>query len=86
MVLKMGIEKNLRIMINVLKKAFKLSQGKKISKHVVPIIYPLAKRIFAVAILLKVCESFLFRQGKKSLKPWVFSEFPEKRRPNEYCL
>ena len=35
-----------------------------LSKQVVPITYTLEKRFFAVAILLKVFESFLFRQSK----------------------
>ena len=37
-----------------------------LSKQVVPITYTLEKRFFEVAILLKVCESFLFRQSKKT--------------------
>ena len=35
-----------------------------LSKQVVPITYTLEKRFYAVAILLKVFESFLFRQSK----------------------
>ena len=37
-----------------------------LSKQVVPIKYTLGKRFFAVAILLKLCESFIFRQSKKA--------------------
>ena len=49
----MAIEKNVRVTINF-------------SKEVVPITCTLEKRFFAVAVLLKVGESFLFRQSKKT--------------------
>ena len=73
----MAIEKNLRVTINF-------------SKEVVPITCTLEKRFFAVAVLLKVGESFLFRQSKKTCGIlWsvrVFFGLSEKRRPNKYCL
>ena len=39
---------------------------KHLSKQVAPITCALEKRLFAVAIILKVCELFLFRQSKKN--------------------
>ena len=65
----MVVEKNLRVTKNFYKKqCLPLVTWNKInlSKQVVPITYPLDKRFFAVAILLKVCESFPFRQSKKT--------------------
>ena len=59
-------------------------------KQVVPITYTMEKRFFAVAKILKVCESFPFRQSKEAcgiLWPVrVFFGLPEKGRPNKYCL
>ena len=59
-------------------------------KQVVPITYTMEKRFFAVAKILKVCESFPFRQSKEACSIlWavrVFFGLPEKGRPNKYCL
>ena len=47
-------------------------------------------KTFLQLLLLKVCETFLFRQRKKACSiiwsTWVFFAFHEKRRPNKYCL
>ena len=49
------------------------------SKHTYP------RESFLQLLLLKVCESFVFRQSKKTYKvlwlAWVFLGFKEKRRP-----
>ena len=56
-------------------------------KQVAPITYTLEKRFFAVDVLLKVCQLFLFRQSKKtSGVPWSSLDLSEKRRPSKYCL
>ena len=65
----MEAEKNLRVMVNLYKKHCLRAvtwNKNNLSKQVVPITYILEERFFAVAILLKVCESFLLRQSKKS--------------------
>ena len=47
-------------------------------------------KTFLQLLLLKICETFLFRQSKKACSiiwsTWVFFAFLEKRRPNKYCL
>ena len=63
-------EKHLSVTINFYKKQCLLvttSNNKNLLKQVLPITYTSEKRFFAVALLLKVCESFLFRQSKKNL-------------------
>ena len=63
-------EKHLSVTINFYKKQCLLvttSNNKNLLKQVLPITYTPEKRFFAVALLLKVCESFLFRQSKKNL-------------------
>ena len=61
-----------------------------LSQQVVPITYTLEKRFFAVAILLKVYESFLFRQSKKLVIYFGLYEssfgISEKKRQNKYYL
>ena len=56
-----------------------------LSKKVVAITCSLEKKFFSAATL-KICQSFPFRQGKKTCgilwSARVFFEFPEKRRPN----
>ena len=88
----MMVEKNLRVMINFLKKhclPVITCNKNNLSKQVVSMTYTLEKRFFAVAILLKVCKSFLFRQSKKTCgilwSAGVFFGFSEKRRLNKYC-
>ena len=64
----MAIEKNLRVATNFYKKhclPVVTWNKNNLSKQIVPITYQLEKRFFAVAMLLKVCESFLFREQKK---------------------
>ena len=57
-----------------------------LSKLVVPKTHT-EERFFSVTILLKVCESCLFRQNKKNCwSVWVFFGLPEKRRPSKYYL
>ena len=61
----MAVEKNLRVTTNFYKKHCLLLVTWNINnllKQVVPITYTLEKRFFEVAILLKVCESFICRQ------------------------
>ena len=61
-------EKNLRVITNFSRKhclPVITSNKNNLLKQAVPITYTLEKRFFAVAILLKVCESFLLRQSKK---------------------
>ena len=48
---------------------------KHLSKLYVPITCALEKRFFAVAILLKVCESFLFGQSRKTSSFFRLHEF-----------
>ena len=86
----MAVEKNLKLTMNFYKKhCFSVVAWNKhdLSKQTVPITYKLEKKFFAAAILLKVCESFLFRQSKKACNilwsVWVFFGLPEKRRPNK---
>ena len=61
-------EKNLRVITNFSRKhclPVITSNKNNLLKQAVPITYTLEKRFFAVAVLLKVCESFLLRQSKK---------------------
>ena len=48
------------------------------------------QKTFLQLLLLKVCETFIFRQSKKLCSIlwsiWVFFAFLEKRRSNRYCL
>ena len=57
---------------------------KHLSREVVPITYTLES--FSQWLLLKVCESFLFRQSKKTCgllwSTRVFLGFPEKKKQN----
>ena len=65
----MAVENNLRVTINFCKKhCLEVVTWNKnnLMKQVVPITYTPKKRFAAVAILLKVCESFLFRESKKA--------------------
>ena len=72
-------QNNLRVTINFCEKTcLSVATWNKIdiSQQVVPITYTLEKRFFAVALRLKVYESFLFRQSKKTCyilwSVWVF--------------
>ena len=71
----MAVEKNLRVTINFYEKhclpVVTWSKNNS-SKQVVPIICSLEKRFFAVTILVKVCELFLFRQSKKTCDILLF--------------
>ena len=63
----MAVEKNFRVTISFYKKHYLpvVTWNKNnLSKQIVPIKHTLKKRFFAVVILLKVCESFLFRQSE----------------------
>ena len=65
----MLIEKNLKVAINFYKKhclPVVTWNKNNLSKQVATITYRLEERFFAVAILFKVCELFLFRQSKKT--------------------
>ena len=64
----MAVEKNFRVTISFYKKhclPVVTWNKNNLSKQIVPIKHTLKKRFFAVVILLKVCESFLFRQSEK---------------------
>ena len=64
----MAVAKNLGVTINFYKKhclPVVAWNKNNLSKQVVPVIYTLEKRFFAVAILLRVCELFLLRQNKR---------------------
>ena len=64
----MAVEKNFRLTISFYKKhclPVVTWNKNNLSKQIVPIKHTLKKRFFAVVILLKVCESFLFRQSEK---------------------
>ena len=61
----MAVEKNFRVAMNFYKKhCLTVATWNKhiLLKQIISITYTLEKRFFAVAILLKVFESFLFRQ------------------------
>ena len=65
----MAVEKNRRVTINVYKKSslpVVTWNKNNLLKQVVKITYTLEKRLFIVAVLLKVCGAFLFRQSKKT--------------------
>ena len=70
----MVVEKNLKVKINFYKKhCLPVVTWNKtnLSKEVVPITYTQEKRFSSVAILLKACKSFLFRQSKGTCGiPW----------------
>ena len=63
----MAVEKNLKVTIKLFLKKYCLPvvtwNKNNSSKQVAPITCTLEKRFFAVPILLKVCELFLFRQS-----------------------
>ena len=64
----MAVEKNFRVTISFYKKhclPVVTWNKNNLSKQIVPMKHTLKKRFFAVVILLKVCESFLFRQSEK---------------------
>ena len=76
----MAVEKNLRVAISFYKKHCLpvVTQNKNdLSKQVIPTTYTLERRFFGVAILLKVCESFLFRQSNRTWYTLVRSSCPE---------
>ena len=64
----MAVEKNLRVTIDFYQKdclPVVTWNKNNLSKQIVPITYTLEKRFFAVAILLKVCESSLSDRVKE---------------------
>ena len=73
-----AVEKNFMVTINFYKKhclPVVTCNKNSLSKKVAPMTYTLKKRFFVVAILLKVCASFLFRQSKTLVVYFGLYEF-----------
>ena len=82
----MTVKENLRVTVNFYRKhclPVAIWNKNNLWKQVVPITYTLEKRFFAVAILLNVCESFLFRQSKKTYGSLYESSLGFQRREDQ---